>query len=521
MAIRKSSNSGIPFGNTAGRPASPSSGQPYFNGELQRLELYTGAQYGWQNIVAETPGVIGYTGTIYETSGGTITITGTNFASGATASIIGTDGTEYAATTTTVSGLTSISATFGAVSASIEPYDIRITNPSNLYGVYYDILTVNDKPIWQTAAGSLGTFLEQSSISVTVSATDEENNTITYSLASGSSLPTGVTLNSSTGVISGNLPDISSDTTYTFTINASDGINTVQPRTFSIASIAQVSAETLVLGGGGAGGSNGNTTGGGGGGAGGYLYSESTMFNRSTAYTVTVGTGGTGRQQTWNSASSGNKGNNSSISGSGLSTILAYGGGGGISNQGGGKPSDADGGSGGGANYATSNPGSGVSGQGNSGGSTDTSGFGGFISGGGGSYASAGSSNTSGGHGGAATSNSITGTATLYAAGGGAGCRSGNTAGSGGSGIGGNGTSGTGNGGNASPQNRGSGGGGGGGEGNNPQYIGGTGSDGVVIIAYSDTRPALTIGAGLTYDQPTRTGYRVYRFTAGTGTITF
>jgi hypothetical protein len=31
----------------------------------------------------------------------------------------------------------------------------------------------------------------------------------------------------------------------------------------------------------------------------------------------------------------------------------------------------------------------------------------------------------------------------------------------------------------------------------------------------------LTIGSGLTYNQPTRAGYRVYRFTAGTGTITF
>jgi hypothetical protein len=26
---------------------------------------------------------------------------------------------------------------------------------------------------------------------------------------------------------------------------------------------------------------------------------------------------------------------------------------------------------------------------------------------------------------------------------------------------------------------------------------------------------------GLTYDQPTRSGYRVYRFTAGTGTISW
>jgi hypothetical protein len=34
--------------------------------------------------------------------------------------------------------------------------------------------------------------------------------------------------------------------------------------------------------------------------------------------------------------------------------------------------------------------------------------------------------------------------------------------------------------------------------------------------------PALTTIPGtLTYNQPTRAGYRVYRFTAGSGTITF
>ena len=47
------------------------------------------------------------------------------------------------------------------------------------------------------------------------------------------------------------------------------------------------------------------------------------------------------------------------------------------------------------------------------------------------------------------------------------------------------------------------------------------GSSGAVILAYPDTLPALTVGAGLTYDQPSRSGYRVYRFTAGSGTITF
>jgi hypothetical protein len=47
------------------------------------------------------------------------------------------------------------------------------------------------------------------------------------------------------------------------------------------------------------------------------------------------------------------------------------------------------------------------------------------------------------------------------------------------------------------------------------------GGSGVVIIAYPDSLPALTIGGGLTYDEPSRSGYRVYRFTAGSGTVTF
>lgn len=233
MAIFKSSNSGIPFGNNAGRPSNPSTGQPYFNGESQRLELYTGATYGWQNIVAETPGVTGYTGTLYELNGGTITITGSNFVNGATVTLIGNDNTEYNATSVTVSNLTSITATFGAVSGSKEPYDIKVTNPSSLYGVYYDIVTVNDAPVWTTTAGLLGTFNEGTSISITVAATDEENNTIVYSVASGSSLPSGLTLNSSTGVISGTTPIVTGNTTYSFTISASDG-NNVSTRVFSI-----------------------------------------------------------------------------------------------------------------------------------------------------------------------------------------------------------------------------------------------------------------------------------------------
>jgi hypothetical protein len=42
-----------------------------------------------------------------------------------------------------------------------------------------------------------------------------------------------------------------------------------------------------------------------------------------------------------------------------------------------------------------------------------------------------------------------------------------------------------------------------------------------VIIAYPSSYPALTsISGGLSYTQPSRSGYRVYRFTSGTGTVT-
>jgi len=516
MAIRKSSSSGIPFGNTAGRPASPSSGQPYFNGDLQRLELYTGAQYGWQNIVAETPGVTGYSGTVAETnSTNTITITGTNFASGAVATIVGQDGTEYTAISTTVSNLTSISATFGVIPQNNEPYDIRVTNPSNLYGVYYDILTVNDKPYWTTAAGSLGTFTEQTSISTSALAvSDEENNTITYSLAVGSSLPTGLTLNSSTGVISGTLPNIASDTTYTFTLNASDGANIGQPRTFSITSLAQVNLEVLVVGGGGGGGYDRGS----GGGAGGMIDHPLYIVNKGALYTVTVGNGG-----------SGGTANNQNINGqnSVFDSLTALGGGGG-NMQGAGY----NGGSGGGGGWNTATAGSGLQpsqtgdsgtyGYGNAGGA----GGNGIIGGGGGAGAAGSTSSPSNSSnrpsGGIGRQSSITGTSTYYAGGGGGGEAFDGSPkfyvqGFGGTGGGGNG--GNTNGGSGFPGTPNTGGGGGGGA-NIPQGLGAAGGSGVVIIAYPNTFPAATISAGLTYDQPTRSGYRVYRFTAGTGTIT-
>ena len=520
--IRTSQFGGIPFGNTAGRPAA-ATGQPYFNGEEKRLELYTSS--GWQNIVSETPGVVSVSGNYLESTGsGTLEIVGTNFTTGAIASVIGTNGVEVNANSTTVNSIVSVSAVFSGLVAANEPYDVKVTNTSNLFGLLPDAVYVNNILNWQTAAGSLGTFNEQVAISVSATATDDS--TITYALASGSTLPSGITLNSASGLISGTLPDIATNTTYTFTINASDNSNPVVARTFSITSTART-AEVLLVGGGGAGANgNGNT---GGGGAGGLVYASAYALSPAMTLLITVGAGGA--QKADGNNLSGNAGDPSYFG-----SIIAAGGGGGVgwgddlSTRNGGN-----GGGGGGENtggtqtQTTLNSGvSGILQYGNNGGNAGPWSSPYYTGGGGGGAGAAGANFTGNGTapGGIGREYSITGSSVYYAGGGGGGTEhtvNSNTPdspgglGGGGTGRGwasssrgGNGTDGLG------------GGGGAGSYGGPGGMAGGKGGNGVVIIAYPNTLPALTTIPGtLTYDQPTRAGYRVYRFTAGSGTVTF
>ena len=504
--------SGIPYGNTAGRPAAVT-GQPYFNGETNRLELYTVGS-GWQNIIQEVPGVASITGTYSEAANsGTITIAGTNFVTGAIASAIGTNGVEIQATSTTYNSLVQLTAVFTGLSNANEPYDIKVTNPSNLFGMIPDALYINASPVWVTSSGSLGTFTEQVSITLSaLSTTDSDSSTITYALASGSTLPLGVSLNSSTGIVSGTLPDIATDTTYSFTVNATDGLNII-PRTFSITSMALFSIEALVVGGGasGAGSGGGGSGPRGGGGAGGLVYT--TIQKRvGSEFLVSIGNGGA---TTAANETTGNDGSSST-----LDTLVALGGGGGATNNG--QPG-RNGGSGGGGCYGTAGgtglqPASASGGFGNNGG-TARLGNNDGAGGGGGAGSIGGTPTTAdaGGNGGLGREYSITGTALFYAAGGGGGgYPTSSNIGIGGSGIGGNGGGGSLD---STPgaANTGSGGGGRG----SGLASGAAGGSGVVIIAYPDTKPALSnIPGTLTYNQPTRAGYRVYRFTAGSGTVT-
>jgi hypothetical protein len=508
MAIRKSSNSGIPFGNTASRPASPAVGQPYFNGEVGRLELYS--SNGWQNIVQETPGVASASGTYNQSAGsGTFTLSGTNFVDGAIAYAVGTNGVEYQATTTTYNSIVQITTVFSNLSPAYEPYDIKVTNPSNLFGLLPDAFYIDDNPVWSTTAGSLGNYTGSS---IQLAATDDESSTITYSVTSGS-LPTGLSMSSS-GLISGTA---TSTGTFTFTVSASDGTNTAVTRSFSLVvpvsvtggsisisgdyrvhtftssgvfatNLSSLNVDYLVVAGGGGGGATYGGGGGGGGlrstvtatGGGASLESQLTLA-ASNNYTVTVGAGGASGLAGYNPTNAPAFSGTNSV----FSTITATGGGGG----GGGGGSAKNGGSGGGGMDSIT-PGSGTSGQGYAGGGSSSGGV--YGAGGGGGAGSVGSAGNSGagGNGGSGVAVAIIGSSTTYAGGGGGGTYQGGTSGNGGSGGGGNAaTSGVGNAsslGTAGTANTGGGGGGGSALQSTNQYlgVGGSGGSGIVIVRY-------------------------------------
>jgi len=165
----------------------------------------------------------------------TIVVSGTNFTSGGTIAFVGSSA-EFNATTTTFNNATQVTAV--APKASFlnaqEPYKVKFTSTSGVSGSSATgLINVDTNPSWSTASGTLATINDNATgTHATVSATDADNDTIAYSVQSGS-IPAGTSLNSSTGAISGDPTDVSSATTSNFTLRATANTKTVD-RAFSI-----------------------------------------------------------------------------------------------------------------------------------------------------------------------------------------------------------------------------------------------------------------------------------------------
>lgn len=113
---------------------------------------------------------------------------------------------------------------------------VATDNAGNTSSRQFTIIITNAAPTWSTAAGTLVTTSQWNSpISTTITATDPEGQAVTYSIVSGT-LPTGVSLNSSTGAISGtdsSTPNAVSKT-VNFTAAATDVSGAQSTRAFAL-----------------------------------------------------------------------------------------------------------------------------------------------------------------------------------------------------------------------------------------------------------------------------------------------
>ena len=91
----------------------------------------------------------------------------------------------------------------------------------------------NSSPVWSTAA-TLTSVSANTAININLVATDPENDTVVYTVAPASSLPSGVSLSTGGALTSGSGL---AGGVYTFTVRATDSLGAIKDRTFSLTSV--------------------------------------------------------------------------------------------------------------------------------------------------------------------------------------------------------------------------------------------------------------------------------------------
>ncbi len=234
----------IPSGDTASRTGiNTSTGDFRYNTTTGKVEFYNGT--GWENIGTSQPLINNISPSSFSGAAGTsITLVGQNFVSGANVHFVSSvNGSSTAAGSVAFVNSGIMTAVTPILTTSGEPYGVKVTNPDGGQTLLEAALDAGSSPTWTTAAGSIGSGIQKNTTlsGIAVTATDPDGQAITYSevtsiLTSDADTPAttmNLTLNSSTGAITGTAPNVSSDTTYNFTIRASDGINTTD-RNFSL-----------------------------------------------------------------------------------------------------------------------------------------------------------------------------------------------------------------------------------------------------------------------------------------------
>ena len=178
----------------------------------------------------------------------TFTVTGTNFWTGTTAKLISNSSTDISFTTVTRDSNTQLTcvlnnALITTEGVTDEPYDIFVDNGISSITLTNQI-NVDQRPVWVTASGSLGNVTEGNAASFTVQATEPESaGAIRYDVV-GNSLPSGLSLNTATGAITGTAPAVGADTTF---CKAGDDI-LITPKTLSYADTVELEGQIKFIG---------------------------------------------------------------------------------------------------------------------------------------------------------------------------------------------------------------------------------------------------------------------------------
>ena len=240
----------FPVGTTLQRPGSPASGNTRFNSETGTMEHYDGTS--WVNFAGTIPVITSIGPTTAAEAGTAITINGAFFRTGITVHLIGSDNSQILPTSVTYIDTNTLSMTTPpTMTVALEPWDVKVTNPDGQTYTLVNALDAGAEPAWNTVAGSLGgifdNILDPATVHFTLDAgPDPDNSTVTFTEVDSAGEPltgsgrvltqAGLTLNSSTGAITGATPTtqtLGTSTVYNFKIEASDGVNKMV-RDFSI-----------------------------------------------------------------------------------------------------------------------------------------------------------------------------------------------------------------------------------------------------------------------------------------------
>ena len=203
---------------------------------------------GSATIPTETQPVISsFTPTVIDADvGGTITITGQNFASIPKVELQRANGAFQSATSVTFTSATTISFTTGTAGLTNgQNVRILVTNPDGNAARSGTDLVVSDGPVFVTT--SLPNGESATSYSQNIDVVGDSAVTISTTVVSGA-LPAGITIGSTTNpsgntyraVISGTMPTITSQTVYSFTVRATDAQGQTTDQALSITSTAGI-----------------------------------------------------------------------------------------------------------------------------------------------------------------------------------------------------------------------------------------------------------------------------------------